>query len=194
MSCIFLVSDTHFGHERMASVFQNPDGSPVRGFKDADAMDEHMIARWNSVVRPQDKIYHLGDVAMGQQQIDRVMPRLNGHKRLVGGNHDTMQTKQYMRYFEAIYGVRVLDHMVLTHIPIAPWSMERFRANIHGHVHSNYPKIYGVGSPNDDESMKINVYVNLSVERIEYTPVSLEEVAKWVKDFHDLHTLIQPSN
>lgn len=85
---LWLMSDPHFGHENMVTKFKLADGSPARKFASVEEMDETMIERWNEVVRPQDHGYILGDVAMRQQDLDRVMPRLHGHKRLVRGNHD----------------------------------------------------------------------------------------------------------
>ncbi len=52
-------------------------------------MNEALIERWNEVVRPQDIVNIVGDLALGK--IDdslALVPRLNGHKRLFPGNHD----------------------------------------------------------------------------------------------------------
>ena len=163
MAEVHIISDTHFGHAGVLS-FKNEDGSPLRSFSCIEEMDEHMIERWNSVVRPQDHIYHLGDVVMRQQVLDVVMPRLNGHKRLVRGNHDIFRTKHYMRYFDEIYGVRVLDNMIFSHIPIHPESLGRFKANVHGHTHGQRP----LGGK----------YIDVSVENIDFTPVPLYKLAE----------------
>jgi calcineurin-like phosphoesterase family protein len=144
--------------------FKKEDGSPLRTFSCVEEMDEHMIERWNSVVRPQDHLYHLGDVVMRQQVLDVVMPRLNGHKRLVRGNHDIFRTKHYMRYFDEVYGIRVLDNMVFSHIPIHPESLGRFKANVHGHTHGQHP----LGGK----------YIDVSAEAIDYTPVPLYKLAE----------------
>ena len=52
--------------------------------------------------------------------------------------------------------------MMLTHIPIHPGQLNRFDANIHGHIH--------------DRKIDDKRYVNVSVEQINYTPISLDEV------------------
>jgi calcineurin-like phosphoesterase family protein len=134
-------------------------------------MDEHMIERWNSVVRPQDHLYHLGDVVMRQQVLDVVMPRLNGHKRLVRGNHDIFRTKHYTRYFDEIYGLRVLDNMIFSHIPIHPESLGRFKANVHGHLHGQH----SLGGK----------YIDVSVEAVDYTPVPLYKLAEMCNNLSD---------
>lgn len=162
MPNIFVISDTHFGHANILN-FMKDDGTPLRRFESVEEMDEHMVACWNSVVRPQDHVYHLGDVAMKQDCIDTVK-RCNGHKRLVRGNHDIFRTKKYLPFFDEIYGIRVLDGMIFTHIPIHPENLSRFKANIHGHVHAQPQGHYGPR------------YYNVSVEVMDYTPISLEDL------------------
>jgi calcineurin-like phosphoesterase family protein len=133
----FFVSDTHFGHENTCTLFKRADGSPLRPFANAQEMDEEMVARWNAVVKPQDKVYHLGDVVINRKHLP-TLARLNGHKRLIRGNHDIFPTKEYLKYFDEIYGVRVLPDMILSHIPLDRESItQRFRVNVHGHLHAN---------------------------------------------------------
>jgi calcineurin-like phosphoesterase family protein len=165
MPNIFIISDTHFGHANILN-FKNYDGSKVRDFKDVVHMNEYMIERWNSVVRTCDKVYHLGDVVMARQDLD-ILARCNGHKRLVRGNHDCENTGAYLKYFDEVYGSRVLDKMILTHIPIHPMSLGRFLGNIHGHIHG--APVFGPQ------------YFNASVEAIDYTPISLEDIKKRLK-------------
>lgn len=164
MANIFIISDTHFGHANILN-FKKEDGSPIRSFSCVEEMDQHMVERWNAVVRPQDHVYHLGDVAMKKPDIETV-GRCAGHKRLVRGNHDIYRTKEYLKFFDEIYGIRVLDGMIFTHIPIHSESLGRFKANIHGHVHALPERYYGPR------------YLNVSVEVINYTPVSLEDLKK----------------
>ena len=133
MPNVFVISDTHFGHANILQ-FTRTDGSRVRTFSCVEEMDEFMVEKWNSVVRPQDKIYHLGDVAMSKHHIATV-GRCNGHKRLVLGNHDTHPIKLYLPFFEDVYSGRLLDRMMLTHIPVHPESIGKSIANIHGHIH-----------------------------------------------------------
>lgn len=52
----FYTSDTHFCHDRILQMQPRPFTSIVEH-------DEHIIERWNSVVREQDIVYHLGDFA-----------------------------------------------------------------------------------------------------------------------------------
>jgi calcineurin-like phosphoesterase family protein len=162
MATVFVISDTHFGHANMLS-FTGLDGQRVRSFESVEAMDEHIVARWNAVVRPRDHVYHLGDVAMRKDGLAMVS-RLNGHKRLIPGNHDIFEVKDYLAAgFQKIYGMRVLDGWLMTHIPIHPESLGRFRGNVHGHIHER---------PSPEGR-----YINVSVEAVAYTPVALETLS-----------------
>ena len=83
MGEIFFTSDTHFCHQ--PSFLWEP-----RGFTNVEEMNEVIVERWNSIVKPEDEVYHLGDFAMND--IDAAIPyinRLNGTIRWIIGNHDT---------------------------------------------------------------------------------------------------------
>lgn len=189
MANIFFISDTHYGHEKCCTTFKRKDGSPLRPFANADEMDEEMVRRWNEVVKNGDKVYHLGDVVINLKKLS-IMDRLNGSKRLVRGNHDIADTKQYMKYFKEIYGVRVLDDMVLTHVPLHPASVtERWNVNIHGHLHANIvERPVEVGDRGSTlfsdpiiEMQPDPLYVNVSVEQIDYRPIELGELKELIK-------------
>lgn len=173
MANTFLISDTHFGHEKTCTVFKREDGSPLRPFASAEEMDEEMIKRWNEKVKPTDKVYHLGDVVINRKFL-HILDRLNGDKVLIKGNHDIFKLEDYTRYFRDIRGYHVLNGMILSHIPVHPDSLERFGTNIHGHLHANRVQmkdIYtGNGTKNDPR------YQNVCVEWTDYAPISLEEV------------------
>ena len=74
---IFFISDTHFGHANMLQ-FTNYDGTRMRPFDSIEELDELMIENWNKMVKPTDKIYHLGDVVYHCKNRDQIMQRLNG--------------------------------------------------------------------------------------------------------------------
>jgi len=164
MANTFFISDTHLGHKAILG-FKTNAGEPCRVFNSVEEMDETMVDRWNAVVRQDDKVYHLGDVAIRAQSLE-LLARCNGNKRLIRGNHDIFPTKEYAKYFKEIYGVRVLDGLILSHIPLHAGSLDKW-TNIHGHLHNNQaPEVLGPK------------YFNVCVENINYTPVALEDVKK----------------
>ena len=158
---VFFISDTHLGHDNILKFTKN-DGTRLRNFESLDHMHQTIIDNWCAKVGPNDKVYHLGDVAFTRRGLD-IIGSLPGIKRLVRGNHDNYSTNTYKKYFNEIYGVRQLDGYWFTHIPIHPGSLgERAKANVHGHLHANTV----------DDSR----YLNVSVERIDFTPISFDEV------------------
>jgi calcineurin-like phosphoesterase family protein len=165
MPNLFLISDTHFGHANILT-FKNSDGTPLRpGFQNIKEHDQFLIDTWNNTVKPKDTVYHLGDVGMSNfTHIKNIFDALNGEKVLIKGNHDKFKASQYLQIFKDIRGYGILDRYLLSHIPIHPDSLSRWAANIHGHLHGN--KI------NDPK------YINVSVEQINYTPISLEELSE----------------
>jgi calcineurin-like phosphoesterase family protein len=182
MTNVFLISDTHFTHKGVTQ-FLNNNGTKLRPWDNVEEMDEALVANWNSVVRPKDKIYHLGDVVINRRAL-KILERLNGEKVLIRGNHDIFRLEEYTPYFKDIRGSHKLDNFILTHIPIHPSSLARWcGGNIHGHLHSeNVMKYLGEDWVGDDVYVKDLRYFCVSVEQINYTPISFEEVKKLIKE------------
>lgn len=170
----FVISDTHFGHTNSWEKFKLPDGSPLRPFTSNEEMDETMIERWNAKVKPNDVVYHLGDVVINRKHL-HLVKRLNGKKRLVRGNHDIFRDKDYYEVgFESLYGVRVFtDQFILSHIPLHPDCVTgRFRVNVHGHLHANQ---VGWNHPTDGVGYDPR-YLCVCVEQTDFTPLHFDEV------------------
>lgn len=183
MKNIFFSSDHHFGHENCWAKFKNADGSPLRPFTSTEEMNETLIERHNSKVRPGDHVYMLGDVAINKKYLELVK-RLNGKKRLIRGNHDIFADSLYRDVgFEKIYGVRVfVDKWVLSHIPLHPDCVtERFRVNLHGHLHGN--RVMRQSQvPELRHIQEIDPrYLSCCVEQIDYTPLHFDEVEERIQ-------------
>lgn len=168
----FLVSDTHFGHMGVCR-FLGPDGvTKLRPWDTPEEMDEEMVRRWNERVRPQDKVYHLGDVVMNRRALP-IMSRLNGDKVLIKGNHDIFKLEEFTPYFRDIRSYHVMSGLILSHIPVHEESLGRFGTNIHGHLHANRVMKDG----------KIDVrYHCVCVEQTDFAPILFEDVIKRIKE------------
>lgn len=85
----FFTSDQHFGHSNIIKFepLNRVDESGVM-FSSVEQMDEFLIARWNEVVGAGDLVYTVGDTSYKQETLRRIIPRLNGRKVLIVGNHD----------------------------------------------------------------------------------------------------------
>ena len=167
MANIFFASDHHFGHSNILT-FKRGDGSPLRAFANITEHDEYLIERHNSRVRPGDKTYFLGDIAMSHKFI-HLLGRMNGEKVLIKGNHDVAKLSQYEPYFKDVRGSHQFSGVIMTHIPIHTDCLARWGVNIHGHLH--YNRITDANGNPDKR------YFNVSMECLDdYTPISLEEI------------------
>lgn len=157
MGKVWLTSDTHFGHANIIKYAGRP-------FASVEEMDEALVENWNAVVKPGDKVYHLGDVTMNSKSLP-ILERLHGRKVLIKGNHDTQKLKFYTPHFYDIRGSHELGEFLLTHIPVADNQKLRYPAgNIHGHLH--------------EKNMLDPWYINVSVEQTNYTPIEFDEIVQ----------------
>lgn len=152
--------------------FLREDGSRMRPFQSAEEADEVMVERWNKVVRPQDKVYHLGDVAMKRDGVS-VVSRLNGDKVLIAGNHCVQLLPELKKHFRDIRPYWYIQKMFLSHIPIHPDSVGRYLGNVHGHLH--HRRVLGSNGSID------NRYVSVCVEHTNYSPITIEDVLRRLK-------------
>jgi calcineurin-like phosphoesterase family protein len=153
----FFIGDTHFGHR---NILRFEGIKAHRDFFTIEEHDEEIVRRWNRIVCKGDIVWHLGDFAFSSSSIT-IAGRLNGMKKLVLGNHDHYPTEEYLKYFQKVYGAATLKGgILLTHIPVHPAQLERFKFNIHGHLHA-----YCL----DDQR-----YINVSCEQINLTPVPMD--------------------
>jgi len=181
MPATFLVSDTHFGHAGVCRFTEEDGVTKIRPWTDPDEMDKEMVRRWNDTVRPNDKVYHLGDVVINRKALP-ILHRLNGDKVLIRGNHDIFRDEEYRRYFRELRAYHVLNGMILSHIPVHEASLGRFGVNIHGHLHTNrVKKARGVDARTgailygDENDVR---YHCVCVEQTDFTPILLEDVYK----------------
>jgi calcineurin-like phosphoesterase family protein len=185
MPAVFLVSDTHFGHAGVCRFTRTDGVTKLRPWDNADEMDEAMVKAWNERVRPNDKIYHCGDVVINRRALP-ILDRLNGDKVLIRGNHDIFKDEDYRKYFRELRAYHVMNGMILSHIPIHSESLGRFGVNIHGHLHANrvmrparvLEEFIDHGCTTIDER-----YHCVCVEQTpDFAPILFEDVLKRIKD------------
>ena len=178
----FVVSDHHLGHQNSWEKFKLEDGSPLRPFTSNEEMNETMIERHNAKVKEQDTVYFLGDVVINKKYLELVK-RMNGRKILVRGNHDIFKDEEYREVgFEQLHGVRVfVDKFILSHIPLHPDCVtERFRVNVHGHLHANQVMSWQV--IDEDIVYKPDPrYLCVCVEQTDFTPLHFDEVEQRIQ-------------
>ncbi|MHA1469010.1 MAG: metallophosphoesterase [Candidatus Asgardarchaeia archaeon] len=164
----YLITDTHFFHDKMTLYCNRPSD-----------FDRIIINQWRNIVKPQDVVFHLGDVIWGSQdQLISVMNQLPGIKILIRGNHDRNHSNNWFirAGFAAVVEKVQVSGIVLSHFPaiLSEEELKRGIINVHGHFHNN---------PADkwerEQKKKItkNHYI-LVLEDVGYMPISLQSVLK----------------
>ena len=180
----FLVSDTHFGHNGVCHFMRSDGETKLRPWDTAAEMDEEMVRRWNDTVRPNDKVYHLGDVVINRKALG-IMRRLNGDKVLIRGNHDIFRDDEYREHFRELRAYHVLNGMILSHIPLHEASLGRFGVNIHGHTHANrVMKARGVDARTGEVLYGDEIdprYWCACVEQTDFAPILFEDAIKRIE-------------
>lgn len=179
----FILADTHFGHDRIYG-FRDASGCRLRPWADSAAeADEIMIEAWNKVVRQQDIVLHLGDVANRRSSLDLVA-RLNGRKTLIAGNHDRYRLADYAAHFADIKGLLKEGPLMLQHAPLHPDSIPPWcLANVHGHIHANTV----VRNLADGSTVPDTRYFNACVEAIGVAPLEIDEIVSRIERNQELH-------
>lgn len=167
----FYTSDSHFGHEAVIRHCQRP-------FADAVAMDEEMIHRWNSRVKPTGMVFHLGDFSLADVDRTReIFSRLNGRKFLITGNHDLDnrgRLKKSLRDLDwaapPVAAMETTDcgqRVYLHHYACRVWPSSHYGAwHFFGHSHGRVPPL---GRSRD---------VGVDLCDIDFTPRTFSELTK----------------
>lgn len=78
---LWFTSDTHFKHSKILEFCNRP-------FNTIEEHDQTLINNWNSVIGPDDTVFHLGDFVFGGfPKWKEIRDQLNGHIILIVGNH-----------------------------------------------------------------------------------------------------------
>lgn len=170
MSKTWVISDHHFHHANILT-FTGDDGKLIRpGFQSVQDMNEFMVEKWNSVVGGDDKVYVAGDIVIRTSAwAFEILSELRGRKVLIKGNHDEAKLSIYSRYFLDVRSEKQFKvgkggpHVIISHRPLR---LPDNTYNIHGHIHQNV-----IDDPR---------YINVSVEVVDYTPVSLDDIKKYI--------------
>lgn len=136
----YYIADTHFGHEAIIGLCSRP-------FNSVREMDDFLVEAWNSVVRPTDIIYHLGDFSFGgAAHAKAIFRRLNGRKILILGNHDIDRDGRALDYLcdlawdqaptHALTTTDGGERVFLSHYAHRVWpSSNRGSVHFYGHSH-----------------------------------------------------------
>lgn len=146
MNNIWLTADWHFGHNK-------PFLYEPRGFSSIEEHDKTIIQLHNKIVMPDDDVYVLGDLTLGDLEygIDCIK-QMNGQLHIAIGNHCTNTRinsyKQLSNVHEVTFGYRFNYKHISFWLSHYPMMMKNFEDpkptwNLSGHTHAQAPFING---------------------------------------------------
>lgn len=176
---IWFTSDTHWGHKNIIKFCSRP-------WNNVEEMDQGLIENWNSVVKENDIVFHLGDFAFATNgRWKEILSRLKGHHYLILGNHDESRYPgdKTIELFEGVAYQMLLKidnkyKVILNHYPFLCYagtyrSPEDCTIQLHGHVHE-YPG--AIGKDIDRLKHRFPYQYDVGVDNNDYTPVSWERI------------------
>ena len=194
---LFLISDNHFGHQRMFEKFE-PSRQDVSG--DFSSFEEEMRSRWNKTVQPDDVVLYLGDFCINKRNnkktifnIETNTRKLNGRKILIKGNHDQSPNELYYKSGWDIVSNRTdldLAGCIVADICGERVLFSHFGIFISNRFNNKYKKQVDLfGDLYHDHACTINIHghshgnagathrsYNVSVEKIKFTPIDIKEI------------------
>lgn len=155
-------------------------------------MNKVLIENWNALIKPEDTVYHLGDVSFASPDITKnIVSNLNGYKILILGNHDRSGHKMLEWGFQEVHQslqIELEGGIIanLSHYPYRgdksdPYHKVKFdtknlkddgRLLINGHVHVAWRSMRGQFK---------NWMINVGVDQWSYKPVSEQELLAYLK-------------
>lgn len=166
---IYVIGDQHFYHTNILHYTRT-------NFSDIENMNEYIIRKHNETVDKEDIVIFLGDFCFKNSKIKQMFEKMNGHKYLVLGNHDSQNIIKNYPIF-GLEGVFVspikIKNQYLSHTPLIntentdlsfslivnEFKKQANSINYHGHIHT--PDFI---SPS---------HRNVTCEMINYTPLMI---------------------
>ena len=183
MGELFLTSDTHFAHS--AEFLWAP-----RGFSSADEMNEAIIERWNSIVKPNDIVFHLGDITLTDTAKGlECFKRLNGQISVVWGNHDSPARQ------ELIEKMPVITLGYAHQLKVGKWTfyLSHYPTKVGNYDDTKYHKMWCLcGHTHTQDKfldMKDSCY-HVEMDAHNCYPVNIEQIKEDIKQYN----ILQESN
>lgn len=169
---IFLTSDLHLGHRNIIGYCNRP-------YFDVEEMNRELIANWNRTVSDNDRVFFLGDFALGSKDdVIRFGKQLNGRKVMIYGNHDHQKEAVYYEAgFEHVskWPIVIQNRYLLSHAPMFDARAGGINIgaliNIYGHIHDKIEQGLTIAETS----------ACVCVERWDYKPVELSVIDKAIK-------------
>ena len=153
---IYFTSDMHLGHKNIIEYSNRP-------FKHVDEMDYEIIKRFNSVVKPTDTVYDLGDTFF--RHTDEYLRAFCCPLIRIKGSHDHGIDAPYMRIITALADNGNAVKIILCHYAMRSWEASHYGSwHLFGHHHGKLEP-YGLS-------------FDVGVDSWNFYPVSINQVAE----------------
>lgn len=167
MSTVYMISDTHFGHNNIPRYRPN--------FGTLEAHDTYIFNQIMQTITKRDTLWILGDIAFSMQAFNKYIVPIAEKAAVMNvclGNHDNERidaplVQSYIDLGINVYGITKYKRAWVSHAPVHPAEL-RGKINIHGHVHG--------------DTIPDGRYVNVSCEAIGYTPISYQSILGSLKN------------
>lgn len=176
---VHFTSDLHVFHKNILKYSNRP-------FSTVEEMNKALINNWNSVVKPTDHVFHLGDFAFCRiGEIKNILLQLNGYKHFILGNHDqeiidnkeSLINEGFLDEIEYYKEITVDNQkIVLFHYGCRVWNKSHYGSwLLYGHSHSTLPPF--------NKSVDVGVDANFILNgKTEYRPYSFYEIKDFMKN------------
>ena len=186
----FFTSDLHFGHANILKYYPKRLDLLSEDFvKDIEGFQDYFIEYWNKTVNKQDHVYILGDFSFkGIDENRQILFRMNGHKHLIIGNHDSnsyrlvecftsISQMKEVRFKKSNYDFLEEDiALILCHYPILSWNRKQYGSlMIHGHCHGTMDEF-------NKKSNDLRVDVGIDSSFGNYRLLTVEDIYQYFKN------------
>ena len=150
----WFTADHHFGHANIIKFTDRP-------FDSVAEMDEALVENWNSVIGPDDRVFHLGDFTLGNSHVAyRYLQQLQGRisflytpwhhdRRWLPGDTRVIDrsANHIIEWLPPLWVLEVPPMgkggyplaITLCHYPLAEWDRKHYGAwHLHGHSHGKH--------------------------------------------------------
>lgn len=167
---MFFTADTHFSDTGMLKENRRP-------FSSIGEMDRVMITNWNRVVGKEDTVFHIGDFAGRDADVEDIISRLNGNIILICGNHDRQRVRKAVKAAANMMELRLSDAWcLLTHRPLR--ALEGVGTGPGGLIDSRGYDLILCGHSHERERWIGSNCLNVGVDVHLFTPVSAGRVVQ----------------
>ena len=179
----FFVSDLHLSHE---GILKGHRGTIFSSVKEHN---ETILDNIFSLLKPGDRLYHLGDLAWkypneDYQELFNMFRKYRIELHLTIGNHDrpTQWKHKAIKSVSYMKEIKVEKQSItLCHYPLVVWNKSHYGSwNLHGHIHYEDATWNKALDLSEYDSSLQGKKLNVNTELNDFKPWSFEEVKSYM--------------